>query len=375
MSISGKRGGNVSDFQNLPLSEWQHRTGAALDWLRRSIAVTGGKGSSHSYSPFFGWQKAYPETTGYLIETLFDYAEIKRDDSLRDLAFGCARWLASIQLPGGAFPGLLAGNTKPSVFNTSQILFGLARAVEESPVRSPERRTFHDALRSATEWLVSQLEPDYSWKKHAYVPDFTPSYYTRGVWGVLKANRILQNNDIENVMRNALKFYAQRLLPDGAVRDWGFRPGKPAFTHTIAYTLEGFLECALLLGEQQIIEKKILTGEKILSIMNENGGRLAGRYGEQWRGDYSFLCVTGHCQMSVFYRRLWEITGEEKCRKAARQLLMEVIDCQKLARNLNTFGALAGSRPLWGPYMRFRYPNWGAKFFLDAMRREAGAPV
>ena len=369
MSNSGKRSGNASDYQNLTVSEWQRRTGAALAWLRRSVAVTGGNGSSHSYSPFFGWEKAYPETTGYLIETLFDYAGIKQDDSLRDLAFRCARWLTSIQLPGGAFPGLLAGNTKPSVFNTAQILFGLARAVVESPVEAAERRAFHDALRRAAEWLVSQLEPDYSWKKHAYLPGFTPSYYTRAVWGVLAANKILQNPDIEDAMRKAFRFYAQRLLPDGAVRDWGFRPGKPAFTHTIAYTLEGFLECAVLLGEQQIIEKKILTGEKLLSIIDMKG-RLAGRYDEHWRGDYSFSCVTGNCQISVFYRRLWEITGEEKFRKAAGRFLMEIIDCQKLGRNADTFGALPGSAPFWGPYMRFRYPNWGAKFFLDAMRSD-----
>ncbi len=368
MSISGKRSGNVSDFQNLSLSEWQRRTDAALAWLRRSIAVTGGNGSSHSYSPLFGWEKAYPETTGYLIETMFDYAEIKQDDSLRDLAFGCARWLVSIQLPDGAFPGLLAGNTKPSVFNTSQILFGLARAVEESPVQSPERRTFYDALHRATEWLVFQLEPDYSWKKHAYVPGYTPSYYTRAVWGVLTANQILQNPDTEDAMRKALRFYAQRLLPGGGVRDWGFRPGKPAFTHTIAYTLEGFLESAVLLGEQKIIEKKILTGEKLLSVMDKNNGRFAGRYDEQWRGDYSFVCVPGHCQVSVFFRRLWAITGEEKFRKSAERLLMETIGYQKLGRNMDTCGALPGSAPFWGPYLRFRYPNWGVKFFLDAMR-------
>lgn len=370
MSNSGKRSGNVSDFQNPTLSEWQHRTGAALAWLRRSIAVTGGNGSSHSYSPLFGWEKAYPETTGYLIETLFDYAEIKQDDSLRDLAFGCARWLLSVQFSDGAFPALLAGNANPSIFNTGQILFGLARAATESPAGSPERQSFLRALQSAVAWLISQLEPDGSWRKHAYVPGYTPSYYTRAVWGVLTANQLLQNPDTEEAMRKALRFYAQRLLPDGGVRDWGFRPGKSAFTHTIAYTLEGFLESAVLLGEQQIIEKKILTGEKLLSVISKNNGRLAGRYDEQWRGDYSFVCVTGNCQISVFFRRLQEITGEEKFRKAAGRLLMEAIGYQKLGRNTDTCGALPGSAPFWGPYLRFRYPNWGVKFFLDAIVKE-----
>jgi hypothetical protein len=29
-------------------------------------------------------------------------------------------------------------------------------------------------------------------------------------------------------------------------------------------------------------------------------------------------------------------------------------------------GAIAGSSPLWGRYLTFRYPNWAAKFFVDA---------
>ena len=354
----------MAQTRNLPFPEWQLRTDAALSWLRRSIEVTGGKGSSHSYRPLFGWEKAYPETTGYLIDTLFDYALVKQDDSLRGLAFGCADWLVSIQLPDGAFPGLLAGNKEPSVFNTSQILFGLSRAFTED--RSANQAVF-DALVRATEWLLSQLEPDFSWRKHGYVPGFTPSYYTRAVWAVLKANQVIQNNEIQEVMRSALLYYSERMLPNGAVRDWGFRAGKPAFTHTIAYTLEGFLESAVLLEEKEIIEKKILTGEKLLSVVEMNNGRTAGCYDERWRGDYSFLCTTGNCQLSIFYQRLWELTGREDFREASHRFLMETIGCQRLGNNINTYGALPGSAPVWGPYARFRYPNWGVKFLLDAL--------
>lgn len=360
----------------LSASEWQHRTDAALDWLRRSMEVTGWQGSSHSWSPLFGWAKAYPETTGYLIETLLDYAALKKDDSLRELAIQCANWLISIQLPEGAFPGLLTGNKEPSVFNTSQILFGLARvSAMPGPTHPESGYEPKMALTRAVSWLLSVLEPDFSWRRHAYVPGFTPSYYTRAVWGVLKANQILQNTEVERAMRRALHFYADRLLPNGAVRDGGFWPGKPAFTHTIAYAFEGFLESSVLLNEKEIIDKKISAGEKFLSIRRNAGGRTAGRYDEQWRGDYSFVCVTGNCQLSVFYHRLWEITGEKKFREAARSFLAEVVEYQYLGKNKNRRGALPGSAPLWGPYLRFRYPNWGVKFFLDAMRRVYFLPL
>ena len=62
----------------------------------------------------------------------------------------------------------------------------------------------------------------------------------------------------------------------GAVRDWGFWPGKPAFTHTIAYTLEGFLESAILFGEKDILEKTVASGEQFLKIRQQTG-RTAGR--------------------------------------------------------------------------------------------------
>ena len=147
---------NATGFQNLSLSDWEYRTNAALTWLRRSIEVTGGQGSSHSWSPLFGWQKAYPETTGYLIETLLDYAELKQDDSLRELSLQCANWLVSTQLPSGAFPGLLAGSKEPSVFNTAMILFGLAR-VNPTPDPSPERRG--DAIYAAFDSTEHSTSP------------------------------------------------------------------------------------------------------------------------------------------------------------------------------------------------------------------------
>ena len=35
--------------------------------------------------------------------------------------------------------------------------------------------------------------------------------------------------------------------------------------------------------------------------------------------------------------------------------------------NSNIRGAIAGSHPIFGSYERFKYPNWAAKFFIDAL--------
>lgn len=342
---------NLQNFpvEGLLLSEadWARRTDAALTWLRRSIAATGERGSSHSWSPIFGWAKAYPETTGYLTETLRRYAALKNDPTLSDLANQCAAWLLTQQLPNGAFPALLAGSGRASVFNTAMVL-----------VATPEP--------TALAYLLRALSPDGAWRSDAYVPGFVPSYYTYAAWRVLQANQTLRSTEADEAMRRALHFYAARFSSNGAVRDWGFRAGEAAFTHTVAYTLQGFLETALLLGEVGILEKTLAAGERLWAEIQRTG-HTAGCYDEAWRADHSFRCVTGNAQLSVFFQRMWTVTGDPKFQRAAQFVLWEILDDQCFGKNPNKQGGLPGSAPLWGPYLRLRYPNWAAKFFLDAV--------
>ena len=46
---------------------------------------------------------------------------------------------------------------------------------------------------------------------------------------------------------------------------------------------------------------------------------------------------------------------------AAHRLLEEAGDREP------TRGGIKGSHPIWGGYDPFRYPNWAAKFFVDAL--------
>lgn len=343
--------------------QWTLHVEAGLSWLRQSIQATGGCGSAHHYSPCLGWAPAYPETSGYLVETLLDYATLTANPSLRTFAWQCVDWLLEIQLPEGAFTGGTVEQRKPSVFNTAQILFGLARAQADTDEAFPHLQ--RSGLR-ALHWLLEQLETDGSWQKAAYRPGFVPSYYTRAVWGVLKAATVFGEPEAAAPMRQALHYYAARMLPNGAVRDWGFEAGAPAFTHTIAYTLEGFLESALLLGDSGIMER-ILHSATQLWAQRTQRGRTAGRYDTQWRPDDTFKCLTGNAQLSTLYYRLWEVYQIPWLKAAALALLQETLPYQQFGRP-NVHGALAGSAPFWGPYMRFRYPNWACKFLLDALK-------
>lgn len=342
------------------LQDFENRTTATLEWVERSIKVTGYKGSAGYFHLWLGWSPAYPETTGYLIETLFDYAEYLGNNKYKNLAIACADWLCSIQQPDGAFPGGLGETGEPIIFDTGQILFGLTAAWRET-----RDEQYKIALEKAVIWLLENLESDGSWGKYSYVFGYIPAYYIRVVWAVLAANEILQQAEVTDKMRKAIEYYAAQVQPNGTVKNWAFAPDELAYTHTIAYTWRGFLECSALLNDQHLLAKARFIGDKIIELYKKNQ-KIGGRYNENWRGDYRFECVTGNAQLVIVFARLYQLSGDENYFDIAKKMFSKTIHYQWLMSISNIKGAIPGSAPVWGPYQRFSFPNWAAKFYLDA---------
>lgn len=347
----------------LEKKEFEQRTKAALSWLKQSFDVNKEGGSSAYYTQFwkpFSWARAYPETTGYIIETLLDYEKLYPDWKLRDYALRAANWICTLQLKDGALPGGISGSKKPSIFNTGQMIFGLVRAYELT-----YNQKYYDVFNSAAYWLTNSLENDGSWKKAAYVQDHVPSYYTRAIWPVLLANQYIKDPVVTEKMTLALTYYHSRLTPKSSIKYWAFRKGQKAFTHTIAYTIRGFFESSLLLNNKELNDLAINLADKVMSL-RELKGKLAGWYDEEWNGDYWFTCLTGNCQMAIIFCRIYEQTNDPRFLNTALKVFGDVINHQNMGGNINKRGALPGSYPFYGRYMAFRYPNWATKFFLDA---------
>ncbi|MFN4079460.1 MAG: hypothetical protein ACK4NS_01045 [Saprospiraceae bacterium] len=358
--------GSCADSPLLPPSpELTRRALLAAGWLERSVAATGGKGSSHSFSPFWGWAGAYPETSGYLIETFFALADRLGLSQFRACAFATADWLLSQQMADGSFPGLLAGSGRPSAFNTAQILFGLLRAADAAAQSAPAARYLHSAERALL-WLKAQFEPDYSWRRHTYARGYSPTYHVRALWPMAEAAQRLGDAQALEMARKALALYLTRAQSDGYPLHAGFRPAQAPFTHTLAYAAEGFWHCGVLLGEPRGQEAAV----RILDALRrcvERDGRLAGRYGPGWLPDLRFACLTGEAQLSLMWRRVGLVLGREDFLRLADASLGRCIAWQHAGRIPGMRGALPGSAPIWGPYLRFRYPNWGVKFLTDAL--------
>jgi hypothetical protein len=362
MVFSSKAMTSGFEFEQAP-----ERIRAAADWLCRSQDVTGGGGSSAYYSPLFGWAPPYPETTGYILPTLWRCADFLANPEYGRRAERMALWLLDLQSPEGWFPGGTwrpNGKHTPSVFNTAQILFGLTEADARTG-----NQAFRDAAARAAQWLASQQQEDGRWTAGAYVQGYTsPSYYAHVCWPLALYWRCHGGDDIRQCVLRGLAAVLADRMPDGSFRNWSFAPGKRAFTHTIGYTLQGLVESALILGEWEPYGAAAAASAEKLLRKAESAGRLAGAYGPAWEPSERFICLTGHCQLASTWLRLHEKTGDARFLNVAAKAVDEVCRHQRLGthrRNLD--GAIAGSKPFFGPYMRLRYPNWAAKFFIDAL--------
>jgi hypothetical protein len=338
-----------------------------LLWLRDSFDATGQRGSAAYFSrfrhPWRGWSAAYPETTGYIIETFLDYYSLTGEQWLYDYAETATDWVTTLQKPNGALPGLLGENGAPSVFNTGMMLFGLVAMYERKP-----KPIYYETIKKAVDWLVDIMEKDFSWRQAAYVENFTPTYYTRVVWAVLRANTVLQNAEVQQMMQKALDFYKQKKTEVHSLTDCAFMPKTPAFTHTLAYAQRGFLESGILLNDFEAIDIAKNIALKIKDLYSKDK-KIAGTYDEYWQPDFSFVCVTGNCQLALNSARLFEHTGEAIFMNLAKDIFSTVEDAPSKIPLRGYRGGLAGSQPLWGDYRPFCYPNWAAKFWLDAFLR------
>src|SRR5690349_12396988 len=78
---------------------------AAIAWICQAQDVCGGRGVSAGFSFMHGWLGPYPETTGYIIPTFYDYGHLTGDKQYFDRARRMADWEIEVQLPSGAVMG------------------------------------------------------------------------------------------------------------------------------------------------------------------------------------------------------------------------------------------------------------------------------
>jgi len=341
----------------------QQHVNAAIEWILKAYQVTGNNGISKGYDMVRrSWSPPYPETTGYLIPTILNLASLFMRPELDELAFSLATYLKSCVTPiGGIAHWQDHARSYPIVFDTGQAIFGWLAAYHISK----DEEYLKLAEKSAT-WLVSIQSDSGAWEEAQYL-GVTKVIDTRVAWALLELYQVThQENLVQTVVKN-LEWAVKQQRVNGWFEKCAFREGENAITHTLAYTIEGMLQCGLLLDEFRYVEIARHTALAILENQRENGS-LAGTFGPKWEETSRSSCLTGNCQMSSIWLNFYKLEGEDKFLEAARKAVAFVASTQVLeSSNENIRGGIAGSYPIYGSYERLKYPNWAVKFFIDAL--------
>lgn len=349
---------------------------ATLAWLLRAHDATPDGGVAAGYQPARRiWFPSYPETTGYIIPTLIriagDLEEMNDRDravDLRERARRMGRWESDVQMPEGCVQADYLGTPpRPAVFNTGQVLFGWCALydLEQDPAwLAPARR--------AADWLARTQEPDGSWRQGQSPKASSPvhTYDVRAAWALLEYHRITGDQAAQGAARRAADWTVSRQEPDGWYADTAFDVDAAPTTHPIGYVLEGLLACHLHLGESRYLASVEIAADRLLERMDDEG-MMAGAFARGWRPAAHSACLTGNVQIGIVWGWLYALTGEERYLEGLRRANRFVARTQRLAdRDPGIRGGVKGSHPNTSGYSPFFYPNWAAKFFLDALRLE-----
>jgi hypothetical protein len=335
---------------------------SGVGWMLDAQRANGGIPAY--YSLLTGYSESYPETTGYIVPTLYDFGHALNNSRAIAAAQQAIAWLLSLQMPSGAFPGgLLGGQAQASVFNSGQILQGLVRAYVET-----NRADVRQAAIAAGSWLSSVQKDDGSWSGPEAYQNTSHTYYSMVAWALAELSERVPGANSAPAAEKNLDWVLSHFRPSGWVDGINLR-GHPNYLHFIAYILQGVLESAIRLRRRDGIEA-VAKAALVLLRKFETNKFLAGAYQTDFTGGHRFICVTGNSQISCVWLRLFEVSGDLRYLNAALKMNEMLKQLIPMRGGRGIAGGVSGSYPIWGSYQPFRYISWGCKFLADALLLE-----
>lgn len=331
---------------------------AGAGWLTRA-QQKGGGGFSRKYCLYNGWDKPYIETTGYIIPTMLAAGRFLEDERLIEGAKNAAHWLVGMQKENGAFCDTDTGLEQ--VFDTGQVLTGLLAAFRQWGDAS-----FLSAATRAGAWLVEVQEQDGSWQMYAY-NTIKHTYYVKVAAALLQLARVTGEAGYHEAALKNIGWTLACQTEDGYFRHTQFKDGEQPFLHTILYVLEGLMDSYDILKDESIFDAAMRSVTALKEINQNKDLLLCSQYAENWLPVNRERCIPGLAQWAGIAIRAYESTGDEALLIQAIKTIYYLKSKQYLQSVVDLYGGLPGSVPLWGKYIGFCYPNWGVKFFIDAL--------
>jgi hypothetical protein len=338
---------------------------SALAWLchAQDCSRSHDGGVARHFSLLEGWGTSYPETTGYIIPTVLDCASDRADARVRARARAMLDWLVSIQFADGGFQAgtIGAAPVVPTIFNTGQILLGLARGVREwgDQYRPPMRR--------AADWLVAAQDPDGCWRKFQspFAMPGEHTYHTHVAWGLLEAARLEPGAPYADAALANVRWALGHQRSNGWLEKCCLDGPAAPLTHTVGYALRGILEAYRFSDDKELLRRSRRMADGLLGALRRDGF-LPGRLDAGWRGTVGWSCLTGNVQIAYCWLLLYQLTADARYREAAYAVNGYVRRTVRVRGPADTRGGVKGSHPVSGGYGRFEYLSWAAKFFIDS---------
>jgi hypothetical protein len=336
---------------------------SVVDWILHAQCSDGGIPAYYSF--LTGYSAPYPEVTGYIIPTLYDFAEATANASAARAAERATDWLLELQMPSGAFPGGLhnGGQAEPSIFNTGQILQGLVRA-------SMERKNAAILERAAVagDWLTKAQSVDGAWSGAGAYQGSAHTYYSMVSWALAQlAGETGEARYLKTASKN-IEWVLKHARAGGWIDGINLH-GHAIYLHFIAYVIQGILECGILLQRDDAIAAAAKAAWVLLRKF-ETHKRLLGTYEPDFRPGLRFACLTGNAQMCGVWLRLFQVSGDLRYLNAALKMNEMLKQSLRLKGVREIAGGVAGSQPIWGAYQPMRLISWGGKFLADSLLLE-----
>ncbi len=345
----------------------------SMDWLKNAYKNGDGGVASH-YDLLRGkWLNPFPETTGYIIPTFFDYFHKTGDKYYFDTAIKMTDWLIKVQIDNGACMqgsyDKTKGKNNPIIFNTGQNIFGFLRSFKET-----KNEKYLQAAIKAGDFLVDCVDENGIWNKYLH-NNIPHTYNSRTSWALLQLFEVTKKKEYKKIAISNLNWVLDQQQKNGWFKNANFKPGELPNTHGIAYTLRGLLESYLLIGNEKHFNAVIKTSEKLMKLL-EVRGNLFTFWDKKWKNHGKFLknmqgryvCLTGNIQLAIIFMKIFKVNKDLRFVNAAFKLIDFVKSTQNLtSNNPGIRGGIKGTFPVNGNYSFLKFPNWATKFFADSI--------
>ena len=342
----------------------------AVSWIiyQQSLQADGGIAGYISFSKgSLKISNSYPETAGYTIISLLDYASLFKSEAAYNSALKMAEFELKIQNSDGSFNGGILGyDSGPSVFNSAQIADGLLKAYGAT-----SDKKFLNAALSACRWISSVQDAEGYWSRFNFL-GMKRVYDTKVSQTLLKADEITNENEFGDVVEKNLNWVISNQNEVGWFSNCdntnknNLRP----LTHTIGYTTHGLIECYLIQKNRTWLDSAVKPLTTLLDQFETTKKPLAGRYFSDWKPAVRSSCITGNAQISICWLHLYKILNDSRYLKGASELNNFLKSIQFVCPYEEISGALPSSFPIYGDYHPFVITNWTVKYYVDSLMLE-----